>query len=110
MTDRGRDAAPPPDGVQRRLRAGEEPQPDLGLWRVQCLTEKAAAAIGDAHDARLLVRLLGHVSAIDPGVSLLPALGTACRDLHGRGRHRSGLNFAASLRYVCLSAPGALAV
>ena len=80
--------------------ASEETQPDLGAGRIERLSEELALSIGDGDDAGRLVRFFGDVAAVNPGMPLLPTFSTARGDFD---RHRSGLSFAASRRYICLS-------
>src|SRR6266850_1519800 len=94
------DARGPPLCIDGFVGPREEPEPDLGARGVERLAEELAFAIGDGDDARFLLGLLGDVAAIDPGVALFPALRASGCDFD---RQRSGLSFAASLRYICFS-------
>ena len=95
-----RDARGPPLCIDGFVAAREETEPDLGARGVERLAEELAFSVRDGDDAGFLVRLFGDVATIDPGVALFPALSASGCDFD---RQRSGLSFAASLRYICFS-------
>ncbi len=108
----GGNALRPPRRIDGFFAAGEQPQPDLGVRRVERLAEELAFAVGDGDDAGLLVGFLSDVAPIDPGVSLFPSFRAPSSNLDGCGRpavrpsdrHRSGRRTAAPRRYICLRA------
>src|SRR5205823_12085365 len=55
----------PPRRIDGLFAAGEQPQPDLGLRRVERLAEELAFAVGDGDDAGCLVGFFSDVAPID---------------------------------------------